>query len=357
MNRPYLVNFSAIASDNKLVIHTGIANAFTPVLRKGEKPKSQTPIQSIRLFSKDIYRIRVIGHNNAHDTLFEKEFDSDNFGNFNITTALTVDGEIIEKLSIFEINQIKGLSFHLGTFIPLVINDPKKILISDFDKTLVDTKYSTTKEMYYSLNKPLAYFPTVEKSVNLLRRSVEEGFQPFVLSASPHFYENSIRDWLYQNKIYAGNLYLKDYRHIFSVFDGILAPKDIKKQGFYKLNQLVTILLMVGIPDELILMGDGFESDPMIYLILLAIFETDVEPWQIWKSIKHTAQFKLTTKQNSQFLTQVYKITDLIKKKKSRPKIQIYIRTKESDYEEVKNNTFKNPIINKLSSTIQYYAA
>ena len=74
---------------------------------------------------------------------------------------------------------------------------------------------------------------------------------------------------MYQNKIFTAGIFLKDVRQVFSLWDGDLSPRDITHQGLYKLNQLLDIINMTDIPDELVLMGDNFESDPVIYLSFL----------------------------------------------------------------------------------------
>ena len=52
----------------------------------------------------------------------------------------------------------------LGKFKPSFLDEEKKIIISDFDKTLVETKYRTLKELYQSLTFPISNFPTLKKN-------------------------------------------------------------------------------------------------------------------------------------------------------------------------------------------------
>ncbi len=350
MDRPHLVNFSAIASENLLTIKASITpyNPLTNI--KGQA----SPIKSISLFSKHYYRLKIVGLNDAYKKIFNRVYDSDNYGNFEIKIPMLGLNEDIRKISVYETSTMPGIELHLGSFLPLFIKEPKKIIISDFDKTLVDTKYSTPKEMYYSLNKPLNYFPTVDSSVYKLKEFINEGYQAFILSASPHFYENAIRDWLYQNEIYASDIFLKDYRDFFSIFDGALTTKDLKKHGFYKLNQLINILLMTRVPRHLVLLGDGFESDPFIYLTLKKLLDRDTDPWKLWKSIKNHKFFNLTSKQDSYFITKFYQVHEMAK---SIPGIdvQIYIRGTEANIENLKSQEYKNKSIDQLRSSINYY--
>ena len=88
---------------------------------------------------------------------------------------------------------------------------------------------------------------------------------------------------------------------------------------------------MTGIPDELVLMGDNFESDPAIYLTLSKILREDIDPWVIWNSIKEQDIFQLKKKQNSQFLNKIYQLDNLLTRKRKekntkKTAIKIYIR-------------------------------
>ncbi len=356
MKRPYLVNFSAIESDLQINIRASVTDSYTPLLEKrGHGADTATsPIQSIALLVSDEYRLKIVGMDDNNDEIFIREYDSDQFGNFDTKFPATISGKKIKKLQVYETSYRPGVQLLLGSFIPYLINTPKNIIISDFDKTLVDTKFSTASEMLTSMRKPLNYFPTIDKSVELFKSYTKEGYQPFILSASPHFYENAIRDWLYQNQIFAGNILLKDYRNIFSLTGGTMTPKDLKKQGFYKLSQLVNILNTTGIPDHLILMGDGFETDTLIYLILSAIIKDKQDPWQIWNQIKKEKAFRLTTKQNFQFLSKLYKLGELSKKKDDLI-FDIHIRCTEQSIESVKAKKYQFSFIQNKIGNVQFY--
>jgi hypothetical protein len=356
MKRPYLVNFLSISSNNQISIKASVTDSYTPLLKGKEGMRATSPIQSIGIMRSDEYRIKVVGLGISQKEIFIREYDSDSFGNFDIKIPLTINDNKIKALQIYEVSYYKGLQLLLGTYIPYEIKNPKKIIISDFDKTLLDTKFSTAKEVYNSLSKPLNTFPAVEGSIDLFNQFIDELYQPFILSASPHFYENAIRDWLYQNKIYAGNIFLKDYRNIFSFTEGVLTPKDMKNQGFYKLNQLVNILLMTGMPDKLVLMGDGFESDAYIYLCLRSILVDNIDPWTVWNNIKTDKAFRLTTKQHSQFLSKFYQLGELAKGTKTID-MSIYIRCIHSNINEVKNRKFNHSFIENSKSQVEYYTA
>ena len=215
----------------------------------------------------------------------------------------------------------------------------------------MDTKYSTPQEVYESLRHPIDYFPTITSSVNLLKNYIRKDFQPFILSASPHFYENAILNWLYQNNIYTAYIFLKDYRRIFSLLDRLLTTKDVKAQGFYKLDSLVSILLMTGIPDQLVLMGDGFESDPLIYLVLSSLLEEQRGPWNIWNEVKKLKAFRMNRRQDSLFLNKVYELQNEIKRKNVKPQITIHIRLPRP----IEKKKITLPFLKEQESSIHYY--
>jgi phosphatidate phosphatase APP1 len=350
----------AIESDNHISIRASLSYSESKSSKYLKSNISNispaSPIQSLGLLSGNDFRLLIIGIDDNHQEIYRKEYDSDSFGNFEIRFLNTHDNKKVSAIQAYEISTCPGMELLIGTFIPIKVKSPKKVVISDFDKTLVDTKFSTPKEMYESLRRPLNYFPKIDSSIDMLKNYIKDGYRPFILSASPHFYENAIRDWLYQNEIYTGNIILKDYRKVFSLFEGDLTPKDLKSQGFYKLSSLVSIILMTGVPDELILMGDGFETDPLIYVTLSSVLRGDADPWQVWNSLKQKEGFKLTTKQQSRFLTKFYRLSNLAKEK--RPKdISIHIRCNQEMREQIENKTFSVDFLNQFKSLISYYTA
>jgi hypothetical protein len=337
MKRPYLYNVSIVQTTEQISLkaccHLRREQTEGFFDKELDQLEGSSPVESLNLLRGHKFQFRIVIMNQLRQKIYEKIYDSDRFGNLNASiNQLRLNNDEPSYIEIFEISFCPGLHLNLGAFIPLKIENPKKVIISDFDKTLVDTRYSTTKELFYSIVKPVDYFPTIEKSVELLKSYVQKGFQPFILSASPHFYENAIRDWLYQKEIYSAGVFLKDYRKVFSFIEGDLYPKDIKSQGFYKLNQLVDILLMTGIPKELVLMGDGFESDSFIYLLLEKLLVEKEEPWSLWRKVRQEDAFKLRSKQNSTFLNKLYQLANLIQAQDpevGETQVKIYIRYRE----------------------------
>ncbi len=360
MRRPKLVHFSGVESDQYIHIRASMSYSSQAKFHLLEEINQNLkeivptkPIQSLGLLSSNEFRLKVIGLTANDEESTIRSFDSDSFGNFNFKIPQPPEDKVA-KIKLFEIRSHPGLELLIGSFIPTKIKTPKKIIITDFDKTLVDTRYSTMKELYLSLRNPVSYFPPVDSSIELIKKFTRDDYQPFVVSASPHFYENAIRDWLYQHEIFTGNIFLKDYRNIFSFFEGDLSTKDLKSQGFYKLNTIVNILLMTGIPDELILVGDGFESDTIIYLTLASILIGRYDPWTIWNLTKKEESFKLTNQQHFRFLSQFYQLKNM-SDAHPKGKVEIYIRCKPHMLEHLQTRTFNLEFANNLKHLVHYY--
>lgn len=360
MRRPKLVHFTGIESDEYIHIRASMTYSsqgrfeiLDEINQNLKEIVPTKPIQSMGLLSSNEFRLKVIGLSQDDTEVMVRSFDSDSFGNFNFKIPQPESKNVV-KLKLFETKSHPGLELLIGSFIPTRIQKPKKILITDFDKTLVDTRYSSIKELYLSLRNPIHYFPPVDESIRIMKGFIQEEHQPFVVSASPHFYENAIRDWLYQRQIFTGNIFLKDYRNIFSFFEGDLSTKDLKSQGFYKLNTIVNILLMTGIPDELVLIGDGFESDTIIYLTLAAVLVGRYDPWTLWNNIKKEESFRLTNQQHFRFLSKFYQLKNM---SDAHPKgtLRIYIRCRPEMLETLQNRTFKLDFANHLKHLVHYY--
>jgi hypothetical protein len=357
MRRPHLLHLTAISTDHNLSVRASLSLSNQARHQFWQSPLPNLapirPIESLGLLSSRRFCLRIIGTNQEGEELLNKEYDSDSFGDFNLRIPHPTQGPVA-RLLIFETRTHPGLELLIGSFIPMNVREKKQILITDFDKTLVDTRYHSPRELILSLRKPLGYFPPVPASIKLVKSYIEEGFQPFVLSASPHFYENAMRDWLYRNQIFTSNIYLKDYRRVFAFFEGDLAPKDLKAQGFYKLNHLVNILLMTGIPEELILVGDGFESDTIIYLTLQSVINGRQDPWVVWNAIKQDEGFKLTNRQHFRFLSKFYQLKNLCDTN-THCKIRIHIRCKKDMLNKWHTKKFKYEFLNRLLPSVDFY--
>lgn len=329
MKRPKIVHFLSIKTDEFISIKASIT------LKSGysfhnfdlNKISPKTPIGNVMLLTSHTFNLKFSGKDSDQKEIYVKNQETDSFGNLYLKIPINNITTNIEAIEVFEVGMRDGLDLLLGIFIPLKIPQPKKLVISDFDKTLLETRYSSTKEVYHSLFTPLEKFVTIDSSLVLLKSFINQGFCPFILSASPHFYEENIRDWLYKKDIFTAGIFLKDYRQVFSPLNGDLRPKDIKLQGLYKLNHLLDILLMTGVPSELVLIGDNFESDPIIYLTLTKILKSNLDPWTIWKSIIREKKLKLTQKQNFLLLNKIFQLSNQLKKyiKSGNPPIEVKI--------------------------------
>ena len=121
------------------------------------------------------------------------------------------------------------------------------------------------------------------------------------------------------HQIYTAGIFLKDYRQVFNLLETVLTLKDIKTQGIYKLGHLLDILLMVGIPDELVLMGDNFESDPLIYASVVSLLEGRSKPWDLWQKLKQYPSFRSTLKQEGLLLNKIYQIAETLQTRSAPP--------------------------------------
>lgn len=318
-------------------------------------PHGSSPKQNLWQLKKDEFQLKLVAFGKSEQKLYEKVVDSDSFGHFRLSLPSYVQETKVEYLQLYEVSEFPGLELYIGSYIPEQIETRPPIVITDFDKTLVHTTYSTAKEMYYSITQPLSEYPSLEPSINIFKRYINQNYIPFVLSASPHFYEDAIVDWLYQNQIYTNHLFLKDFRRALSPFKGELTLKDIHTQGFYKLNQLVDILLICGGASKLCLMGDGFESDMTVYLTLRSLLIEKIDPLYIWKRIRNLDSFKLNKKQQSTFLNKLYQLQSL-----REPIVQpfeIYIRCPEERLEEIQSKVLPSPFLNDQKSNIVFYTA
>lgn len=352
MKRPDFVHFMSLGNGKHIHIRASIS-LLPSSDESGAHEEIRSPLQGLSLLRFHRFSLKVVGFSTKHKNIFERIYESDAYGNFHIKIPQFIEGTMITALQLYEVSYHPGLEIMLGTKIPQILEAPKKIIISDLDKTLVDTQYANTKEVYHSLTKPLGHFPKLDKGLDIFSSHIHDGYLPFVVSASPHFYENAIRDWLYQHKIYTAKIFLKDYRQFFSIIDGVLSFKDIKTHGLYKLNHMLDILLMTGVPDEVALMGDNFETDPAIYLTLAKILEARTEPRSLWRKVEHHDMFKLTRKQNSTFLNKLYQINNMMKKAPDGHKIKIKIhirKTRHQDFPEL-----SLPFLRSYEHLICYY--
>ncbi len=351
MKRPFLVNFLAIKNSIDIAIKAYISDDFN------QTPKNiQIPFKSIALIKKKSYRMKLIAIDEKNNIILQKQYETDHYGTLEVKMPLSSQLEKIKAFHIYETSSEEGISFLLGTFYVLHVQEDNKIVISDFDKTICDTKFSSLKDIYNSLNSPLEEFPPIKETIDYIKTLMKNNYEAFILSASPHFYEQAITDWLYKNEINTSSVFLKDYRDFFSISKSILSIKDVKKQGFYKLNQLVKILSMTGIPKEIILIGDGFEADVLIYLTLYSILVDKEDPWMVWNTLKNNKVFRLTHRQHSLFLSKLYSLAEQSKK------LDIFIfsiriRCNQEIYDKAHQKRYNIPFIDKNLHLIDFYVS
>tara|TARA_X000000950_G_scaffold221008_1_gene266204 strand:- start:921 stop:1874 length:954 start_codon:yes stop_codon:yes gene_type:complete len=314
------------------------------------KMSESTPFTDIRFFKQNKFNIRIILINHRDQISKEKTAETDEFGHINLKISNNTQLEKIKTIKIYENSFRKGIDFFLGSFSPENLNAEKKVLITDFDKTLVDTKYSTIKEIFKSLTSPVSDFPNIDTSLEKVEKYIKDGHQPFILSSSPHFYENTIKEWLKKNHLEIKNIFLKDYRQFFSLSPTDLIFKDVKAHGVHKLAQLLNIILMTDLPREIILIGDNSESDPVIYSITKYILSNHFNPDEIWGLIRDLNSFKLNNTQSLKILNRLYLLKNLIDQKGRNTEVKIYIR-------KVPGVSSKSlpPFLSKTMNQIEFY--
>ncbi|MDH4468810.1 MAG: hypothetical protein QE271_12195 [Bacteriovoracaceae bacterium] len=328
IKRPVLIKWVCIARESSIHFLAEVDRELTQlnIFRKSKKIRPfTTPWDHLHFFSEKKYALMMIGLNSIGRIIYKRFFFSHSNGLFQGQIPRTSNlGEQIHSLRVYECGVKIGSYYYLGTFLPQILTHPYKIIISDFDKTLLETKYSTTKEMWKSVTSPMNKYPSLQKGLDLLQLFVIKGHQAFVVSASPYFYERPIRQWLYQHHIYTASIFLKDYRIILSPLNFLLGTKDISTHGFYKLSQIITILELTGVPDELVLMGDNFESDPLIYKLVYALLMRNLESHHALRFFEKIPAFKMNVTQKTFFLSKFQSILSRHQKPKH---IKILIRT------------------------------
>ena len=312
--RPALLKWVCIARDESIHVLTEVdREEFHQALWKKSKQLTSisTPWEHLRIFAEKKFVLFIMGLSATGDVIYKRFFYGHVNGQFQFQIPRSSgQGIPIHSIKVYEAGTKIGTYFYLGTFLPQILTTPSKIIITDFDKTLVETKYATTKEMWKSIRSPIHRFPSLQIGLDLLQLNIIKGHQSFVVSASPYFYERPIRQWLYQHHIYTATIFLKDYRIILSPLNFFLGTKDIKTHGFYKLSQILTILELTGIPDELILMGDNYESDPIIYKLVYALLMRKLDGHMALRFIEKIPAFKMNVTQKSFFLSSISRVLE-----------------------------------------------
>ncbi len=353
MNRPIIINPIVYLRNNILQVKGSvhIPSDEVDLISLVSNDHLSTPLKSIWLMKKKVFKVKIVLLGIEGEKIAERILETDLFGCFYFKIPVQTE---VHQVELFDLAHSPGIEFYLGNFFPIHIKDSLQIVISDFDKTLVDTTYSTLKEMYTSISSPLDYYPLINNSIEKLKNYISQSYIPFILSASPHFYEKPIRDWLYKHQVYSNNIFLKDYRQPFSFSAGELSFKDIKNQIFYKLNSLMDILLLTGSPQSLVLMGDSYESDPIVYLIIAVILVEKMDPWYVGDRLKASPHFQFNKKQEAIFLNKIYSLSEL--GRNSSINIQIFIRLYKKKLEDHIFNDFDMKFLIPYQKYIEYYS-
>jgi hypothetical protein len=114
------------------------------------------------------------------------------------------------------------------------------------------------------------------------------------------------------------------------------------------------IMMMCGHAQDLVLMGDGFESDLFIYTIFQRILSKKADPHHLWRMVLSRKEFNLTSNQQATFLLKVYELTARLA---SRPAInvKIHIRCKVNMINEIYQKDLGDKELNKLKELVHFY--
>jgi len=209
----------------------------------------------------------------------------------------------------------------LEKILPINLPSPLNFIFCDFDQTLIETKFKTLKELYRALKTSLNSFSTIYSSVELFRSYSH--YYSFILSASPYFFHDLIKNWLKNQDIFPNKILLKDFRKILSLKEE-LSFKDFKDQAYYKISKILHIILLYGYPQNLVLIGDSIESDLLIYSIIKKILSFDSDHKILFDEIFST--IKLTTKQKTDLSEKILELSQW--REVPKLKIEIFIRGK-----------------------------
>ena len=104
------------------------------------------------------------------------------------------------------------------------------------------------------------------------------------------------------------------------------------------------------------LVGDGFESDMMIYIVIKLIVVDKVDPYQLWKELAPKKEFTLNAKQQSQFLLKVYELSNLSRRKWN-CNVRIYIRCNSAIIHTIKQRDLEIKRLNDQIKHVNFYTA
>jgi phosphatidate phosphatase APP1 len=272
--------------------------------------------------------------------------ETDEYGLFNLTLPLVnFKNELPSWITLSQNANFQ--SENILKKIPVEkLHGPLKILISDFDKTLCETQFSSAKDLLKALKTPLINFKTIAQSLEILKKYQDQNFQSYILSASPHFFKGPMKQWAYQNKLVIHDFLLKDYRQILTFGENSLTLKDMKNQGLYKLNQIINLLTRNGAPSELVLMGDIVEADLLIYSLIACLLTTRYDPWNLWQEIRELDLFLFNETQDAMITRSFHWLAQEAEKLRQQNKtieVQIYIRLLNSHMENEKEKKLLFP--------------
>jgi phosphatidate phosphatase APP1 len=233
------------------------------------------PLDGIFLFSKNLFKLNIIFKNAQNKTIDNFPCTTDNYGNLSKSFAFTLSPHLQDCFQVEIVDLASKRSLH--TLRLLNLQEQNRVVICDFDKTLVATKYSNATEIINNLMTTIPDSYKIQKSIDILKKTISEGHHSFILSASPHFFAPTIKKWLERSKIPITGIFLKDFRPLLSKKLKFLTFSLFTNQVYFKIKSIINILSLTGVPKELVLIGDDYESDHEIYLWIKQILAHNID--------------------------------------------------------------------------------
>lgn len=135
--------------------------------------------------------------------------------------------------------------------------NPKQIIISDIDDTIIHTNVlSKVKMVYNSIMVGFENRKMIAKANEFLHLLSEEKYPIFYVSNSPFNLYEYLRKFLSFNKFQKGPMFLREFRE----------QEPIFPDNYNSHKQFVIEKLLQRFPEsKFVLLGDGAEHDPYIY--------------------------------------------------------------------------------------------
>ena len=155
--RPELLKWVCIARDETMHIlaEVDLEEFHHSLWKKGQALASHSsPWENFSFLPEKKFVLLVMGLSSNGNVIYKRFFYNHTNGRFQFQIPRNSNqGLSIHSLKVYEAGTKIGTYFYLGTYLPQILPKPSKVIITDFDKTLVETKYATTKKSFYCRGK------------------------------------------------------------------------------------------------------------------------------------------------------------------------------------------------------------